>query len=38
MKHGVLPFQYARERSSTGVTALSGLATYLELAHAAGLR
>ena len=38
MEHRVLPFQYAREKSSTGVTALSGLATYLELAHAARLR
>ena len=38
MERRVLPFQYAREKSSTGVTALSGLATYLELARAAGLR
>ena len=38
MEHRVLPFQYAREKSPTGVTALSGLATYLELAHAARMR
>ena len=38
MKQGVLPFQYEQERSSTGMTALSGLMTYLELMQAAGLR
>ena len=38
MKQGVLPFQYAEEKSSTGMTALSGLMTYLELMHTAGLR
>ena len=38
MKQGLLGFQYEEERSTTGVTALSGLVTYLELAHAAGLR
>ena len=38
MKQGVLPFQYAEEKSSTGMTALSGLMTYLELIQAAGLR
>ena len=38
MKQGVLPFQYAEEKSPTGMTALSGLMTYLELAHTAGLR
>ena len=38
MRQGVLPFQYAEEKSSTGMTALSGLMTYLELIHAAGLR
>ena len=38
MKQGVLPFQYEEEKSSTGMTALSGLPAYLELAHAAGLR
>ena len=38
MKQGVLPFQYEEEKKSTGMTALSGLAAYLELAHTAGLR
>ena len=38
MKQGVLPFQYEEEKSSTGMTALSGLPAYLELSHAAGLR
>ena len=38
MKQGLLPFQYEEERSATGMTALSGLAPYLELMHAAGLR
>ena len=38
MKQGVLPFQYEEEKSSTGMTALSGLPAYLELAQAAGLR
>ena len=38
MKQGVLPFQYEEEKSSTGMTALSGLPAYLELTHAAGLR
>ena len=38
MKQGVLRFQYEQERNSTGMTALSGLMTYLELMQAAGLR
>ena len=38
MKQGVMPFQYEEEKSSTGMTALSGLMTYLELMQAAGLR
>ena len=38
MKQGVLRFQYAEEKSSTGMTALSGLMTYLGLMHTAGLR
>ena len=38
MKQGVLPFQYEQEKSSTGMTALSGLITYLELIHASGLK
>ena len=38
MKQGILAFQYEEERSTTGVTGLSGLMTYVELMHAAGLR
>ena len=38
MKQGLLAFQYEEERSTTGMTALSGLMTYVELMHAAGLR
>ena len=38
MKQGLLAFQYEQEKSSTGMTALSGLMTYLELMQAAGLR
>ena len=38
MKQGVLRFQYEQEKSSTGMTALSGVMTYLELMHASGLR
>ena len=38
MKQGALRFKYEQEKSSTGMTALSGLMTYLELIHAAGLR
>ena len=38
MRQGVLPFQYAEEKSTTGMTALSGLMTYLELIHVSGLR
>ena len=37
MPHRPLPFHYAEEKFSTGMTALSGLASYLELAHAACL-
>ena len=37
MKQGVLPFQYAEEKSSTGMTGLLGLPAYLDLIHAAGL-
>ena len=32
-----LPFHYAEESKPTGVTSVSGLAMYLEVAHAAGL-
>ena len=38
MRQGVLSFQYAAEKSTTGMTALSGLMTYLELMQVAGLR
>ena len=38
MKQGLLAFQYEQEKSSTGMTAMSGLMTYLELMQAAGLR
>ena len=37
MSQGALPFQYAEEKGPTGTTALSGLATYLDLAQVAGL-
>ena len=38
MKQGLLPIQYEEERSATGMTALSGLAPYLELMHAPAYR
>ena len=38
MPQGVLPFQYAEENSSTGMTAVAGLATYLDLFEVSGLR
>ena len=31
MPQGALPFQYARERSSTGMTAMAGLGIYLDM-------
>ena len=37
MQHGVLPFQYRAENRIGGMTALSGLAVYLEMAEAIGL-
>ena len=37
MQQGVLPFQYGTENRIGGMTALSGLAVYLEMAEAAGL-
>ena len=37
MPYDALPLQYAQESKPTGVTALSGLATYLDMARAAGL-
>ena len=33
MKQGLLAFQYEEEKSTTGMTALSGLMTYVELMH-----
>ena len=38
MRQGVLPFQYEQEKISNGMTAVSGLVTYLELMHASGLK
>ena len=38
MSQASLPFQYAEENRSSGMTALSGLAAYLEMAEAAGWR
>ena len=38
MKQGLLAFQYEEEKSTTGMTALSGLMTYVEVMHVAGLR
>ena len=38
MSQGILPFQYQEQSSTTGLTALAGLPTYLDLAQAAGLR
>lgn len=38
MAQGVLPFQYKEQSTVTGLTALAGLPTYLDLAQAAGLR
>ena len=37
MAQGPLPFHYDEESSSTGMTAMSGLPAYLDLAEAAGL-
>ncbi len=38
MPQGIPSFQYCEETVSTGMTALSGLAAYLEMAEASGLR
>jgi hypothetical protein len=38
MAQTILPFQYEVEKKSGGMTALAGLATYLEFAHLMGLR
>jgi hypothetical protein len=35
MRPGVLPFQYAQEKSSNGMTALAGLPLYLALIYGA---
>ncbi len=37
MPQGVLPFQYQEDTSFTGMTALTGLPLYLDLAYVAGL-
>lgn len=37
MRQGVLPFQYAEEKSGKGLTGLAGLGLYLDLMHAAKL-
>jgi hypothetical protein len=37
MAQGVLSFQYEEERVSSGMTALSGLPVYLDLAHVMGI-
>jgi hypothetical protein len=37
MAQGVLPFQYEVEKKAGGMTALSGLPTYLEFGHVMGL-
>ncbi len=37
MPQGALPFQYAEERSSTGMTAMAGLGVYLDMMDVSGL-
>jgi len=37
MAQGVLPFKYEAEKKTTGMTALAGLPTYLDLAEVIGL-
>lgn len=37
MAQGVLPFQYEKEQGDSGMTALAGLPTSLDLAHVIGL-
>lgn len=37
MPQGVLPFQYAEEKTGSGMTALAGLPLYLDLMHRAGV-
>ena len=38
MAQGVLPFKYEAEKNRSGMTALAGLPTYLELASVCGLQ
>ena len=38
MSQGILPFKYETEKNTTGMTALAGLPTYLDLIHVTGLR
>ena len=37
MAQGALPFKYEEEKTATGMTALGGLLSYLDLAYVAGL-
>lgn len=37
MPQGILPYKYEEEKTASGMTALGGLPTYLDLAHVAGL-
>jgi len=37
MAQGVLPFKYEAEKKTTGMTALTGLPAYLDLAKVIGL-
>ncbi|MBW2544829.1 MAG: IS1380 family transposase [Deltaproteobacteria bacterium] len=37
MSQGILPFKYETEKNTTGMTALAGLPTYLDLIQATGL-
>jgi hypothetical protein len=34
MPQGILPYKYEEEKTGSGMTALGGLPTYLDLAHA----
>ena len=36
MAQGILPFKYETEKKTTGMTALGGLPTYLDLAQVMG--
>jgi hypothetical protein len=38
MAQGVLPFKYEAEKNRSGMTALAGLPTYLDLASVCGLQ